>query len=228
MGSVAPAHHVGAARARCAGRDAGAGREGRKGGGMRVALTVPETRRLLHASGCTAEQQRHHVHWSHWRRTHQATAKRCHAARRVPCHPPLVHGQAAVVPVPGTPALSDKAVGAARTAVAAIRRWAGTPTRRTPPNPRGIAVDDARRRRMAGNSGRVRRLADALQPVPVMVPGWDMGADRRGTTIHRRVKVNCRCSTSTSCCCEMGGAIGSIARYSRNESPRRLSARSPC
>lgn len=74
---------------------------------MCVALSVPETRRLLHVSDCPAEQRQHHLCWSQWRRTHQATAKRCHAARRARCHPPLVHGQPTVVPVPGTPALSD-------------------------------------------------------------------------------------------------------------------------
>jgi hypothetical protein len=74
---------------------------------MRVALSVPETRRLVHASGGTTEQQRHYLHWSQWRRRHQATAKRCHAARRARCHLPLMHGQVAVVSVPGTPALSD-------------------------------------------------------------------------------------------------------------------------
>lgn len=46
-------------------------------------LTMPEIRRLLAALALT----RHHrteeiLHWSHWRRRHQATARRCHYQHR--------------------------------------------------------------------------------------------------------------------------------------------------
>ena len=48
-----------------------------------IPLTVPETRRLVLAMGAPDEQYRFRVGWSHWRRTHQAVAARCHAARHV-------------------------------------------------------------------------------------------------------------------------------------------------
>ena len=48
-----------------------------------IALTMPEIRRLLAVfmlnSRRTAEQV---LHWSQWRRRHQATARRCHYQRR--------------------------------------------------------------------------------------------------------------------------------------------------
>jgi len=48
-----------------------------------IPLTVPETRRLVLAMGEPNEQYRFRVGWSHWRRTHQAVAARCHAVRHV-------------------------------------------------------------------------------------------------------------------------------------------------
>lgn len=76
---------------------------------MMIPLTVPEARRLLGMAGGTDEQQRPHLRWSHWRRMHQATAKRCHTARRARCHPPPTPAAPApiTVPIPGTPALTD-------------------------------------------------------------------------------------------------------------------------
>src|SRR6476660_7012317 len=47
-----------------------------------IALTVPETRRLLLALGEPDAQRGFRFGWSRWRRTHQAIAARCHAARR--------------------------------------------------------------------------------------------------------------------------------------------------
>jgi hypothetical protein len=46
------------------------------------------------------------LHWWHWRRAHQTTARRCHIARRAGQQPP---GEAApvVVTVPGTPHLTE-------------------------------------------------------------------------------------------------------------------------
>ena len=70
-------------------------------------MTVPETRRLLGIASRTDAQQRHHLHWSQWRRTHQATAQRCHTARRARRQPPPLHGQGHVVRVAGTPALTE-------------------------------------------------------------------------------------------------------------------------
>jgi hypothetical protein len=70
-----------------------------------IPLTVPEARRLLRISADTPERQRHGLRWSCWRRAHQATAKRCHAARRACRHVPT--GAATVMVVPSTPMLTD-------------------------------------------------------------------------------------------------------------------------
>jgi hypothetical protein len=45
-------------------------------------LTVPEVRRLLLALDEPPAQFRFRLEWSHWRRHHQAVAKRAHVARR--------------------------------------------------------------------------------------------------------------------------------------------------
>lgn len=54
-----------------------------------IALTVPETRRLVLALGETDAQRAFRLDWSRWRRAHQAIALRCHAARhrRARCQP---------------------------------------------------------------------------------------------------------------------------------------------
>lgn len=75
---------------------------------MRIPLTVPETQRLLHLGTAPPEQQRRALHWSSWRRTHQATAKRCHVARRARRDvPPSTVTVPMTIGVPGTPLLSD-------------------------------------------------------------------------------------------------------------------------
>lgn len=73
---------------------------------MLIPLTVPETRRLLHLSTDPPERQRRVLHWSRWRRTHQATAKQCHAAQRARRDesPPAA---TLTVAVPGTPLLTE-------------------------------------------------------------------------------------------------------------------------
>ena len=57
-----------------------------------VPLTVPEIRRLLAALGLRvtrpartgqAKMAEHVLAWSHWRRRHQAIARRCHYARHL-------------------------------------------------------------------------------------------------------------------------------------------------
>ena len=45
-------------------------------------LTVPEVRRLVLAMTEGEERRAFRIGWSVWRRTHQAAAARCHAARR--------------------------------------------------------------------------------------------------------------------------------------------------
>jgi transposase len=47
-----------------------------------IPLTTPEVRRLLLALGEPADQFPFRLHWSRWRRQHQAMAKRGHMARR--------------------------------------------------------------------------------------------------------------------------------------------------
>ncbi len=73
---------------------------------MLIPLTIPETRRLVNLSTGTPEQRRHGLRWSYWRRAHQATAKRCHAARRARRDVPT-RGATRAVGVPGTPLLTD-------------------------------------------------------------------------------------------------------------------------
>jgi len=74
---------------------------------------VPEVRRLLLllAQPEGAERERH-VRWSHWRRQHQATARRGHHTRRAHRPPPAQPGPGTpgpipVLPVPGTAELSE-------------------------------------------------------------------------------------------------------------------------
>ncbi len=71
-----------------------------------IPLTVPETRRLLHMAADTPEQQRHGLHWSHWRRAHQAMAKQCHTIRRAQRAVPTQIAPLTLA-VPGTPMLTD-------------------------------------------------------------------------------------------------------------------------
>ncbi len=71
-------------------------------------MSVPEVRRLLHATGESEEQQARRLHWSGFRRQHQATAKHFHVlrrARQAPLTPALLP---APIPLPGLPALSDE------------------------------------------------------------------------------------------------------------------------
>jgi hypothetical protein len=47
-------------------------------------LTVPEVRRLIWRLQWDIFQPTNHIlHWSRWRRRHQARAKRCHYRRRL-------------------------------------------------------------------------------------------------------------------------------------------------
>ena len=47
-----------------------------------MALTVPETRRLINAMTAKTPNLRHLLAWSPWRRRHQAQAKASHHKRR--------------------------------------------------------------------------------------------------------------------------------------------------
>jgi hypothetical protein len=74
---------------------------------------VPEVRRLLLLMTQPASVERtHHLHWSLWRRQHQAVARRGHRtrrARRPPLAPPgpSTPGPIPIHLVPGTAALSE-------------------------------------------------------------------------------------------------------------------------
>ncbi len=61
-----------------------------------IPLTVPEVRRLVLAMAESQERRAFRFGWSVWRRTHQAVAARCHAARRAQQRtgPPLAHAAA--------------------------------------------------------------------------------------------------------------------------------------
>lgn len=67
---------------------------------------MPEVRRLLHALVAGPTQTAGRVRWSRWRRAHQATGRRCHAARRASAAPPDTAGPA-LFTVPGTPYLTE-------------------------------------------------------------------------------------------------------------------------
>jgi hypothetical protein len=46
-------------------------------------VTAPEVRRLLAILLLSREQRQHRLHWSRWRRTRQADARRSHYKRRL-------------------------------------------------------------------------------------------------------------------------------------------------
>lgn len=88
---------------------AAASRSRKKSGacGERIEMSVPEVRRLLAALGASPEEQRLHLHWSTFRRRHQATSKRLHALRRAHQAPRQPAQLPAPVPLCGLPALTE-------------------------------------------------------------------------------------------------------------------------
>ena len=48
-----------------------------------IPLTAGETRRLFNLYTRAIRPELFHEHWSHWRRHHQARARRSHYARRI-------------------------------------------------------------------------------------------------------------------------------------------------
>jgi hypothetical protein len=75
---------------------------------------VPEVRRLLLlVAEPEGAARAHHLHWSAWRRHHQAVARRGHRARRAQRPPPAQPGPSTPGPipvhvVPGTAELSER------------------------------------------------------------------------------------------------------------------------
>jgi hypothetical protein len=51
-------------------------------GHQMIPLTRSEIRRLFTGLACRPRPIRHQLHWSCWRRRHQATARNCHYQRR--------------------------------------------------------------------------------------------------------------------------------------------------
>jgi transposase len=69
-----------------------------------IPLTIPEVRRLLRLLTKPPERRGFLLHWSRWRRAHQAGARRGHIAARARAHP-VVSDQPATVsrPAPVAP-----------------------------------------------------------------------------------------------------------------------------
>jgi hypothetical protein len=65
-------------------------------------------RRLLHALGESEEQQARRLHWSHFRRRHQATARRLHALRHARQAPTVAVAPPVPLQLPTIPALTDE------------------------------------------------------------------------------------------------------------------------
>jgi hypothetical protein len=68
---------------------------------------VPEVRRLLQALGESEEQQKRRLHWSRFRRQHQARAQRFHRLRRARQAPAVSADPPTPLRVLGLPALTD-------------------------------------------------------------------------------------------------------------------------
>jgi Putative transposase of IS4/5 family (DUF4096) len=65
-------------------------------------------RRLLHALGESEEQQTRRLHWSRFRRQHQARAQRFHRLRRARQAPAVSADPPAPLPLLGIPVLTDE------------------------------------------------------------------------------------------------------------------------
>jgi transposase len=68
---------------------------------------VPEVRRLLRALADPCDRREGRLHWSRWRRGRQASARRCHHARRARRPSSSLPTTLAAIVVPGTPALTE-------------------------------------------------------------------------------------------------------------------------
>ncbi len=69
---------------------------------------MAEVRRLLHAVGESEEQQARRLHWSHFRRRHQAGAQRFHRLRRARQAPMVSQEVSTPLRLLGIPALTDE------------------------------------------------------------------------------------------------------------------------
>lgn len=69
---------------------------------------MPEVRRLLHAVGEAEEQQSRRLHWSHFRRQHQARARHFQVLRRARQAPGVSEDPPAPLRLLGVPAFTDE------------------------------------------------------------------------------------------------------------------------
>ncbi len=72
-----------------------------------IPLTVPELLRVLRLAAAPPDRQAVGLHWSRWRRHHQAIARACHTARRARAQPPPPTRAAAIIPLAGVPPLDE-------------------------------------------------------------------------------------------------------------------------
>jgi len=69
---------------------------------------VPEVRRLFQAMSQSQDQQAHRLHWSHFRRQHQARAQRFHRLRRARQAPAVSLDPPPPLRLLGVPALTNE------------------------------------------------------------------------------------------------------------------------
>ncbi len=112
---------------------------------------MPEVRRLLLLVAQPEDAEReHHLHWSQWRRHHQAVARQGHRARRAQRPPPAQPGPATPGPVP--------ILGVPGTVALTARHWQQIAPLLAPATPR--------RGRPSGDLRRQERIAAILHPDP--------------------------------------------------------------
>jgi Putative transposase of IS4/5 family (DUF4096) len=73
-----------------------------------VALSVAEVRRLLSITGSDERQRLFRLHWSHFRRSHQAGAKRAHVQRRAAQLPRMPDAIPPPLELAGLPELTEE------------------------------------------------------------------------------------------------------------------------
>ena len=101
-----------------------------------IPLTVPEVRRLLHVLTVPTERQGLHLHWSSWRRAHQAVARRGHITARARARPAFTASEPLVAaPPPQAQPLPSALTDA---------HWARVQPLLPPPAPVGRPARDAR------------------------------------------------------------------------------------
>jgi hypothetical protein len=129
-----------------------------------VALSVAEVRRLVQLQYADEKQRAHHLHWSRFRRRHQAGARRCHLVRRA-AQLPLRRGPIPEpVPILGLPDLTEE-------------RWERLFAVLPPQKPRtGRPAED--HRRIVSGIFFVIRTGCSWRQLPQRFGSWQTVADR--------------------------------------------------